>query len=109
MNRQLNELHIKTQEFAGRIDQVTAEELLQLLELRDEVIAVLGMEGMILSKEDKDCLHDLRAYDSIILDRMNHIKTEASEAVNRIRTSNMQRKIYDADFSGESYFIDKKK
>lgn len=108
MNAKLSQLNDKTLEVVKQIDHVTVDELLELIELRDEAIMALSND-ILISEEDKKCIQTLKNYDSIIMQKMNNIMKNASDAINKMRISNMQRKVYDSDAATESYFIDKKK
>ena len=107
MNAELSQLNEKTLEVVKQIDHATVDELLELIELRDE--AIMALNDSLISEEDKKCIETLKNHDSIILEKMNNIMKDASDAINKMRISSMQRKLYDSDTAAESYFIDKKK
>lgn len=98
-------LYEKTLQVMSSIQIVTAEQLEELLELRDEVIAVLS-QSPVISLEDKEYINQLTQFDEPIIKRMNVLKDEAAQGIKKIDNNRKQRSSYDAQYDGTSYFID---
>jgi hypothetical protein len=108
VSSKLDLLHSLTSELVTKIQEAEPEQLLQLVELREEVIQELsGMKD--ISQSVKEQLQFLGKCDVIILNRMNEIKDEAGSSVGKIKASRHQRRLYESNSVPDSYFFDKKK
>lgn len=112
MLNELTQLYHTTIQLVERIDEVESEQLLDLLELRNVVIMELEQQSN-LSEAEKEKLRDICGFDPLIARRMNSLKEEASQVLEKIKQTQIQKKVYeqtyDQAYSSESYFFDQKK
>ncbi|RJE85641.1 hypothetical protein D3P07_20830 [Paenibacillus sp. 1011MAR3C5] len=101
----VQKLHDQTLCLVNQIQLATIEQLTELLELRDEVIAVLSQSANV-TQEDKHYIKQIASYDEVIINRMNQLKDEAAQGMKRMDDNRKQRSSYDAQYGGSSYFID---
>ncbi|WP_139996967.1 hypothetical protein [Paenibacillus paridis] len=107
MTLQLETLHKLTLKIAQRIDNTNIEELLSLVQLRDDAIESLNAKS-IISEVEQSLLQQIRKEDDLILSRMTALKDEAAEGLNKIAKIRIQKKTYEKMYAGDSYFFDKK-
>jgi hypothetical protein len=105
MNSQVNRLYTMTLHVAERIDNTQVDELLELVQCRDEVLESLSNSGAV-SEEERTLLIGIKEYDHIISSRMNLLMEEAKQGLSNIAKTRTQKRTYEKLYAGESYFID---
>lgn len=105
----LNQLKEETVQLIRRLETCVYEDLLQLLQLRDQALAELQSSPNALEEMEKAILKELESYDSILLNRMEQLKDEASVGLQRLTESQLQKRAYESYSSAGSYFIDRRK
>lgn len=108
MSNQLEQLFETTKQLAEQIEEAEEEQLLNLINNRDVVLSNLQSQAKVTEK-DKQILKEICSFDPIILAKMNGLKDEASQGLDKIKRSRIQKDVYEQSYSAESYFIDKKK
>ena len=108
MNDHLSSLYQATLETVNKIDEVTPEEMLELLEHRDDVFGHL-QQNAPLSTEQKEALRGILYYDEILLNRMTELREEASIGLKKIAHTKRQKQGYETGYSSESSIIDWRK
>jgi hypothetical protein len=108
MSEKLIELYEVTMNLVMRIDEADSTELTSLVELRSEVLDVF-MDKKKLSETEKQMLLKVNEFDSIIVTRMNQIKDDATEGINKINRMRLHKKKYDQTEEPTSFFFDKRK
>jgi predicted DNA-binding protein len=86
--------------------QAGYESFVHLVDLREHLVEAMGDHE--LSGDQLERLRELQAYESILFQHMNELKTEAEEALRMIQTSKVQRRVYQAHSPVESMLFDKK-
>lgn len=106
--RQLEQLTLR---FIERLDQATHEEVEKFIQEREQIIGQLQTSG--ISQEDslkyRERVQMLLSYDPKILAKMNTLMQEASTGINKIRQSRKQNALYQATYTPDSIYFDKKK
>lgn len=90
------------------INELNEEGLLNLIQLRDEVVGYIEEEGRTIFKEEKELISKISMFDPIIVQRMEYLKEEAAQKLRMIKMSQIQKNNYDNSLVAESYFIDRK-
>ena len=98
-----------TASLSERIDNADMDQLLQLIQLRDETTAFLQPYAGRLSNEEKQLIRDINSYDDVILRRMNELKEQASAELASLKKAAIQKNAYSSAYSVGSYFFDKRK
>ncbi|SFJ26930.1 hypothetical protein SAMN02799624_03931 [Paenibacillus sp. UNC496MF] len=104
----LTELFDKTNAIMENLADVDYEQLVQLVELREEALADLQATNRI-EEADKRIIHQLMACDEALLGRMKQLSKEASESLYKINFSKFQKRVYEPDYIANSLFFDKRK
>ncbi|MBP1992652.1 hypothetical protein [Paenibacillus eucommiae] len=111
MDKTLNELMSLTQDVIGRMPVITYEELEEFLDKRGALISTLiemDVSGEADMKLYKASIESVLAYDSLIQDRMNHLKLQASSELIKLQTTRKQKSGYDSADNTESLFYDQR-
>jgi DNA-binding protein H-NS len=109
MTDEIRKLHEFTVHLSGAIDQLEMEDLLELVEFRESVINTLLEREEKISELEKQWLSEINKYDELVKARMLEIKEGASVALHNMSKANAQKKSYENQFSGNSYFVDRRK
>lgn len=107
MEFQLAKLYETTAELVSRINEVSYEELTDLVELREQVVHEL-MPPSERTEDEKQLLHRLGEFDADILARMTHLREEAQNGIRKISQTRVHRKVYQPGVTAGSFFFDKK-
>lgn len=107
MTTQLNLLYELTMRLTECISEATVDELLDLVELRDDVIESMKLKGDLADAE-KSLLAQISANDAIIVSRMTALKEEAVQQLDKIAKIRIQKQTYEKVYAGDSYFFDQK-
>ncbi|ANY66969.1 hypothetical protein BBD42_11180 [Paenibacillus sp. BIHB 4019] len=101
------ELYVKTKQVVEQLDHAESDDLLALIELRENVINQLET-GLIVSEEQKQLLRDIGGFDEVLLAKMQLLKDEASQGLNKLNNNRLQKQVYEQAYASESYFIDRR-
>ena len=101
-------LYEKTTELVKRLEVAEYEEFTALVELREEALHELQRRKG-LSEEEKRMLRQIGEFDTAIVARMDELKQEAAQGSRRMAQSRHQQKMYQAAYTAESFFFDKRK
>ncbi|OXM14123.1 hypothetical protein [Paenibacillus herberti] len=104
----LDQLKHETVQLVQRLENCDYEELIHLLERRDQVLEELNQLRLPLVESQKVTLKEIGIYDSAILNRMNQLMEEASIGLQRLNESQHQKRAYESYASAGSYFIDRR-
>ncbi|WP_338553376.1 hypothetical protein [Paenibacillus sp. KS-LC4] len=102
----LQSLYAQTQHMVEQIQETSYEELVQLIDVRTEVLCALQQAEV--SEEMKTVIRLIGEYDNILLERMHFLMGEASSGLNRMKTHRLQKQKYEQAYTSESYFVDYK-
>lgn len=89
------------------IDESSVDELLDLVQSRDDAIESLQLADNI-SEVEREILAKIINYDVLIASRMNVLMEEAAQGLEKIAKTKVQKQSYEKMYAGESYFFDKK-
>ncbi|WP_028551013.1 hypothetical protein [Paenibacillus sp. UNC451MF] len=112
MDKSLDELLQMTQQLASKLETVGYEEIVEFVNIREELVLNIQKqyENHKLDKSYLDhALVSILSYDDQILYRMQQLKNEASDNLNKMTTAKQQKSSYEAKYAPESMFFDKKK
>lgn len=104
----ISQLENATLSLVSRINEVDYEELLSFAEQREELVERIISLMESFADQDRNRLKDLTKYDSMILDRMEHFKSEASQWLLNRGTIKDQRSAYNSSYTPDSMFFDRK-
>lgn len=107
MHTSITILYDTTMKLVSYIDSTETEQLLNLIELRENVIRALGAQDN-LSTEERDILREIVRFDDLIASRMMVLKDETANKLNNLKRTKVQKNKYEQAYISESYFIDKK-
>ncbi|WP_136607134.1 hypothetical protein [Paenibacillus dokdonensis] len=108
-NPYIHQLVHLTKDIVERIDRVEYKDLASFSDKREEIVRKIETVKTHLSEENKLELKNLCQFDHAILTRMNRLKKEAGDWLLRQETIKVQRSAYQADYSPDSMFFDRKK
>ncbi|SFB47753.1 hypothetical protein SAMN05216312_109194 [Cohnella sp. OV330] len=97
-----------TERLALQIDDSDSEVLERLIALREEVIEDLQHRAP-LSDEDKAKIQIIQSHHDVLVGRMAKLRDEASQGLQRIQQTRLQKRSYEAPGSINAIFFDKKK
>lgn len=105
------ELQQLTLEIAENINQLTFEQLLGFVEVREELILKFQQSNVRDEEQlsNKELIEQIVSYDALIIKRMTSLKNEASRELVKFNNSKLQRNSYDSSYSQDSHFFDYKK
>ncbi|AZN38519.1 hypothetical protein [Paenibacillus albus] len=99
MIKLLQQILDETQLLSKPIHSSDHERYLQLVELRESLTSKL-VSDIVLSQEEKLLVREILKYDSVIMHRMQRLKDEAEEGINRIHSFKRQKSGYEANYGG---------
>ncbi|MGN9167469.1 hypothetical protein DX902_02685 [Paenibacillus jamilae] len=92
----------------GRIEQVSFEELVTFTNEREKIAQLIMKRKDSLTTEDKARLQKLSKFDESILSKMDYLKAEASQWLLKQGVIQEQKSAYNASYTPESMFFDRK-
>lgn len=104
----ISQLEDATLSLVSRINEVDYEELLAFAEQREELVERIIPLKESFADQDRNRLKDLSKYDTMILDRMDYFKKEASQWLLNRGTIKDQRSAYNSSYTPDSMFFDRK-
>nr|WP_154959342.1 hypothetical protein [Paenibacillus xylanexedens] len=99
-----------TEDIIERIEETSYEELESFVEERQILIdtILLKSESSPLNAEQKNEVHRILAYDSILLQRMNLLRLEAQDWLQKRNLAKKQRNVYEAAYAPDSMLMDRR-
>ena len=112
MDSLIEELDLKTMDCVQRMDQVSYEQIEEIITLRDHLIHQL--DSLILDQVEKQKYRDrifaLLEWDPILFERIVVLREQAEVQLNKLQKAHQQKKAYEAEFQiPDGVFFDKKK
>lgn len=107
MESQLDRVYELSMKIGRNINEATVDDLLELVQSRDALIEQLKLEPS-LSDRDRSRLTEIKKYDVLIVSRMADLMAEASQGLDKITRTRVQKQSYEKMYAGDSYFIDRK-
>ncbi|RIX47305.1 hypothetical protein D3P08_25110 [Paenibacillus nanensis] len=107
MSITIAKLYDETLEYVKRLDSTTYEESILLVDLRDMVLNELKKD-IVLTEDERKMLRQIGEFDKAILARFTELKDEASNAMQKINVTRMQKQKYEQAYAPQSYFVDYK-
>jgi hypothetical protein len=111
-NRMILKLEELTLQVVEGISSLTYEQLEDFVEEREQMIEHIKAWKIPLQAIDEEYKNKIRIilqYDPLIRSRMNLLKEEAKQHMNKMDQGHILKKAYDIDYTPESVFFDKKK
>ncbi|AIW41952.1 hypothetical protein MHB54_15735 [Paenibacillus sp. FSL M7-0802] len=108
IHREIQELESSVLEIVDKIDQVQYEELVAFTDKRERLIENIMKFKNVLTQEEKEKLRELGKFDAGILKKMNRLKVEASQWLLKQGTIQEQKSAYNASYTPDSLFFDRK-
>ncbi|MCP3807913.1 hypothetical protein NLX78_11790 [Paenibacillus sp. Lou8.1] len=104
----VTQLESVTIELIERIHQVSYTELSQYSDQREKISRKIISNQQSLTEADKKRIQQLTRFDEVILSKMESFKTEASEWLAKKGTIQGQQAAYNAKYTPDSLFFDKR-
>ncbi|QAY67761.1 hypothetical protein [Paenibacillus protaetiae] len=108
MSELIHQLWDSTQETVSGLGQAEPESLIALIELRDQVLRY-AQEQTVLTEDEKRMLQQIGEFDAVIVERMQQLRDEASNQIQKIRKTRMQKQVYEKAYDYGSFFVDRRK
>lgn len=105
---EVKKLHVMTLKVSEIIDQTDIDQLLKLVEVREEVIKQLEIYNEQLPSHIQLMLREIQSCHDIIIDRMRELMNEASAGLQSFNRSSQQKRVYEQAYTANSYFVDKR-
>ncbi|OMD21959.1 flagellar protein FliT [Paenibacillus odorifer] len=104
----LNQL---TQEIEERLQETTYEELEAFVDERQELVDSIAEVATICrtTLAQKQEINRILEHDNVILDRMNTLRLEAQDWLQKRNQAKAQRNAYEAAYTPDSFLMDRKK
>jgi len=104
----LNQL---TQEIEERLQDTTYEELEAFVDERQELVDSIAEVATICrtTLAQKQEINRILEHDNVILDRMNTLRLEAQDWLQKRNQAKAQRNAYEAAYTPDSFLMDRKK
>lgn len=111
MDKWVEELQDMTIQMVEGLEEATYEDLERFVEKRGALIDRLSefKASQSVKEQYAESVKRLLQYDAIILNRMSQLKEEADSSIVKINNANTQRSAYDAVYSSDSLFFDRRK
>lgn len=101
-------LYETTMNLVENIKEINQEELLDLVEMRDEVLKGLEMQPDITS-QDRLLLKKIIDKDAAVQERLNHFRLEALQGLDTIQRSRIQKQHYEQSHKANGFLFDLRK
>ncbi|MEN1989189.1 hypothetical protein [Paenibacillus hubeiensis] len=105
----LDALRVLTLKAVHNIDAMTENDFTAFIEEREQLILKLNPVQSDLLDSHKHQIRDILNYDHVILARMEILKKEAEDSLNRLQVGKIQRNAYHQSYSADSLFFDQRK
>nr|WP_146767119.1 flagellar protein FliT [Paenibacillus sp. YN15] len=104
-------MHRMTRDMVNRFEQATEDDLTAYVEERGALFEQL--EDLTPTPVEKArhaaAVQEILAWDRLIVNRMEQLKQHASLQLNRANASRVQKAAYDAGYTPDSLFFDRRK
>jgi len=104
----LDDLQAITEEAIARLNVMHEEELLQLADRREELVKALEPHRSDITPENRAQITHILGFDSLIISRMNFLKNEAGQWMQKQGAIKSQQNAYHNAYAMNSVFIDHK-
>ncbi|WP_282938804.1 flagellar protein FliT [Paenibacillus sp. RC67] len=112
MDKYINELEQLTKDLINQSDTVEYEQVVDFVESRGELVGQINRvleEDPVERELYLERLRNILSYDSKITELIGRLQNEASSQLNKMNAAKQQKNRYEASFSPESMFFDRKK
>ncbi|WP_145334524.1 hypothetical protein [Paenibacillus xylanexedens] len=99
-----------TEHIIDRIEETSYEELESFVEERQRIIdtILLNSESSPLNARQKNEVHRILTYDTVLLQRMNFLRLEAQDWLQKRNQAKKQRNVYEAAYAPDSMLMDRR-
>lgn len=100
-----------TREIVERLEETTYEELELFVEDRQELVDSIAeqVELCPTTSAQKQEINRILEHDNVILDRMNALRLEAQDWLQKRNQAKVQRSAYEAAYTPDSFLMDRRK
>lgn len=111
MDELIQSLKELTSGITDRLDETTYEELELFVEDRQELVDSIAEHAEICksTSAQKQEINRILEYDNVILDRMNALRLEAQDWLQKRNQAKVQRSAYEAAYTPDSFLMDRRK
>lgn len=111
MDELIQSLDQLTRAILDHLDETTYEELEAFVEERQELVDSIAEQSAICraTPAQKQEIHRILDHDPIILDRMNALRVEAQDWLQKRNQAKVQRNAYEAAYTPDSFLMDRRK
>lgn len=94
-----------------KLEQAAVEELLQFVELREQLVREIGLLELSQTERDRYAqqVKEIAGADRRIVGKMEELKLEAAGQLRQLAASRTRKAAYEAGYSPESIFFDRRK
>ncbi|WP_339799072.1 hypothetical protein MKY19_28110 [Paenibacillus sp. FSL R5-0744] len=100
-----------TRSIVNRLQETTYEELELFVEDRQELVDSIAKQVALCptTSAQKQEINRILEYDNVILDRMNALRLEAQDWLQKRKQAKVQRSAYEAAYTPDSFLMDRRK
>ncbi|WP_339318582.1 hypothetical protein [Paenibacillus sp. FSL R10-2734] len=111
MDELIESLKELTLGITDRLEETTYEELEAFVEDRQELVDSIAEQTAICksSPAQKQEINRILEFDNVILDRMNALRLEAQDWLQKRNQAKVQRSAYEAAYTPDSFLMDRRK
>lgn len=111
MDELIQSLRELTLGITDRLDETTYEELELFVEDRQELVDSIAEQVEICKSTptQNQEINRILEYDNVILDRMNALRLEAQDWLQKRNQAKVQRSAYEAAYTPDSFLMDRRK
>ncbi|WP_405173419.1 flagellar protein FliT [Paenibacillus sp. FSL H8-0260] len=111
MDELIRSLDQLTREIEERLQETTYEELEAFVDERQELVDSIAEVATICrtTLAQKQEINRILEHDNVILDRMNTLRLEAQDWLQKRNQAKAQRNAYEAAYTPDSFLMDRKK
>ncbi|OMD88688.1 hypothetical protein BSK49_14650 [Paenibacillus odorifer] len=111
MDELIRSLDQLTREIEERLQETTYEELEAFVDERQELVDSIAEKATIcrMTLAQKKEINRILEHDNVILDRMNTLRLEAQDWLQKRNQAKAQRNAYEAAYTPDSFLMDRKK
>lgn len=111
MDELIRSLDQLTREIEERLQEATYEELEVFVDERQKLVDSIAEKAEICraTPAQKQEINQILEHDNVILDRMNALRFEAQDWLQKRNQAKTQRNAYEAAYTPDSFLMDRKK
>ncbi len=109
MSSLLAQLHGLSSEFIERLNVISDDEIFEFVDARGVLIEKMEQYRSEMTEQHKSQINELMNLDPIILNKMNQIKQEAGQWLERQGNIRSQHNAYHQNYVTDSFFVDRRK